>query len=72
MAKLRNRTGSVYNTLSAKDGTVEYYIDCRGFFRWRVVADNGRVLTHSSESYKDKLDAERGYATTRVIVQKAR
>lgn len=36
----------------------EIYEDVRGEWRWRLVADNGRVMADSSEGYVDRGNAE--------------
>lgn len=40
---------------------VELYEDLRGEWRWRLLAENGRIVADSSEGYTRK-DAARGMA----------
>jgi uncharacterized protein YegP (UPF0339 family) len=37
---------------------VELYEDVRGAWRWRLVAENGRIVGDSSEGYVDRSHAE--------------
>ena len=39
--------------------TYELYTDRAGKFRWRLIADNGRILAVSSESYIRKIDCRK-------------
>lgn len=43
---------------------VEFYPDARGEWRWRVRANNGKIVADSSEGYGNKDDAEKGYVLT--------
>jgi len=36
----------------------EFYKDSAGQWRWRRVAENGRVVGSSSEGYRNKSDCE--------------
>lgn len=37
----------------------QIYTDKKGEFRWRLKADNGRILADSGEGYSTKSNAER-------------
>lgn len=34
----------------------EYYKDGAGDWRWRLVADNGKIIANSGEGYRNRLD----------------
>lgn len=38
--------------------TMAYYVykDTAGYWRWRLVSSNGRIIADSAESYHNKLD----------------
>lgn len=38
----------------------EIYRDSAGEYRWRLQADNGEIVAHSSEGYVNKGDCENG------------
>lgn len=44
---------------------VVYYRDDAGDWRWRVTDDNGNITGDSAEGYKNRADAEAGYANVR-------
>lgn len=41
-------------------GKFEYYLDQRGEWRWRLRADNGKIVADSGEGYKAELDCLHG------------
>lgn len=48
-----------------KTGKLEYYRDQINEWRWRLVATNGHIVAESGEGYRDKWQAERGWAATK-------
>lgn len=46
----------------------QVYKDKRGEFRWRVVAENGRIVGVSSEGYKNRRDCLAGAEITRDVL----
>ena len=49
-------------TCSARNGTIrkmiEFYKDKAGKYRWRIEADNGRILGASSQGFASKQKAQ--------------
>ena len=45
------------------------YQDLRGEWRWRLVADNGRVVADSAEGYVDKFGVNRALRSVMDAVQ---
>jgi uncharacterized protein YegP (UPF0339 family) len=43
--------------------TIQIYQDTRGEWRWRAVADNGRIVADGAEGYDSKANAERAALT---------
>jgi uncharacterized protein len=43
----------------------EVYRDAGGYWRWRYVASNGRIIADSGESYVNKTDCLHGVALTK-------
>lgn len=43
---------------------IEFYEDTKGFWRWRAIAANGRVVADSAEGYVRLVDCERGAGIT--------
>lgn len=41
--------------------TIEFYEDKSGEWRWRAVADNGRIMATGAEGYNDQSGAEQGF-----------
>lgn len=39
----------------------EFYSDSAGKFRWRYIADNGKIIADSSEGYENREDCEQGF-----------
>jgi uncharacterized protein YegP (UPF0339 family) len=51
---------------------VEMYQDSGGEWRWRVVADNGKVVADSGEGYINRVDCVHGlHVTARQILEAA-
>jgi uncharacterized protein len=50
---------SLQNNVGKMD--VEYFEDTKKEHRWRLKAKNGQIMAVSSEGYKSKADAERGF-----------
>ena len=48
-----------------KRPTVEFYIDAKKHWRWRLRAANGRILADSGEGYATEAKARRGFRTAR-------
>jgi uncharacterized protein YegP (UPF0339 family) len=45
----------------------ELYKDNKGEFRWRLQADNNKVIADSAESYTTKANCEKGIADVRRL-----
>lgn len=50
---------------------IELYQDAAGEYRWRLVADNGRVVADSGEGYTRKRDAQRAVQSFRGLAWRA-
>jgi uncharacterized protein YegP (UPF0339 family) len=51
---------------------VDIYQDASGEWRWRVMADNGKIVADSSEGYHNKRDCIHGlHVTARQILEAA-
>lgn len=50
---------------------IGFYRDRRGEWRWRVTADNGRIVAVSSEGYQRRIDAIAGAVVCRDVLQAA-
>jgi hypothetical protein len=53
-------TGIIKNSVRKKKGTIEFYKDAKGEFRWRITASNGRKIANCGEGYKNKKDCKNG------------
>ena len=45
----------------------ELYRDKAGEYRWRLQAENNKVVADSAEGYKDKSDCEHGIELVRTL-----
>jgi uncharacterized protein YegP (UPF0339 family) len=48
-------------------GKIEFYEDHEHFWRWRLKAENGKVVA-VGEQHRDRRDAERAFETMASIV----
>lgn len=37
---------------------IKFFKDWRGNWRWRIKATNGKIISASTESYKNRIDCE--------------
>lgn len=49
-------------------GTLEFYVDDEGLWRWRFVAENHRIVADSGQGYKTRRNAVKGW----MVVHEAR
>jgi len=50
-------------------GTITYYIDAAGEWRWRLEAANHEPLADGGEGYKNKADCVNGFHAVCNLVQ---
>lgn len=50
------------------EGRVEFYTDARGEWRWKIVSNNGRIISETSEGYLRRRDAERALEITLNVI----
>jgi uncharacterized protein YegP (UPF0339 family) len=59
-----------------KKGTIEFYEDSKGEYRWRIIAPNGEKIANCGEGYKNKkdcikaLDSVRWHIDNSEVVEK--
>lgn len=51
---------------------VDYYMDENGEWRWRVTAENSRIIAASSEGFAGKFEAERNFRLVADAMQEHR
>ena len=50
---------------------IDVYKDKSGEWRWKIVAENGNILSAATEGYANRSDAERSLEATREALNEA-